>query len=41
MQKKSEDKTRTSKRLFQGFTSRLTAYLKKQNDYPRYLSGKK
>tara|TARA_R100000988_G_scaffold27364_3_gene13251 strand:- start:138 stop:323 length:186 start_codon:yes stop_codon:yes gene_type:complete len=42
MQKKSEAKTRTSKRLFPKFMSRLTAYLKKKNDeIPKYLQGKK
>jgi len=40
MQTKYVHRTCTSKQLFQKFMSRLTAYLKKQNDYPRYLSGK-
>jgi len=40
MQKRSAPRTCISKRLFQGFTSRLTAYLKKESNDPKYLSGK-
>ena len=40
MQTKYVHRTCTSKRLFQRFMSRLTAYLKKESKDPKYLSGK-
>jgi hypothetical protein len=40
MQTKYVHRTCTSKQLFQKFTSRLIAYLKKkENETPKYLSG--